>query len=415
MMNGKVVSPPYLRLGLALVIAVAAVLLRTEPSHAAPALKLTPATALPNQAVSIIGSGFTTGGGVTIASITLGGVSLPSNKINTGKAVQVDSAGKIVAIVMVPVNGNTLAAGSLPVTVTDSRGAVGSATLTIPSPVLKVTPADSRVGTTVTVTGSNFHVASMRAGADSAPAVKIYYENEGGLGSKRVASVEPDAMGNFSVTFNVPLTASVGLKNTVKAVTEGGPSAGVPADHSVPAPVVSVGPASGPPETVVTVTGVDLPAFAPVSDLAFAHVGQVLVTPAFTDAAGQVTLTLIVPLLENGAYPVRMKVGDASYIVPFTIEGSWYKPPPIPIPPPPSVDAKEGLAPLGENLVRAWNLDNATKTWAFYDPNPALAGLGSLTSLVEGLVYWVQLQADQTAVLNGEERALFQGWNLIPW
>jgi hypothetical protein len=417
MMNGKAASPPYLRLALALVVAVAAVLLGTEPSHAAPALTLTPATAQPNQAVSVTGTGFTTGGGVTIASIAVGGVVLPSSKINSGSAnpVQVDSAGNFVAIVMVPVNGATLAAGSLTVLATDSLGGQGSATLTIPAPAVTVAPATSRVGTTVTVTGSGFHVASSRAGADYATAVNLYYNNNSGLNSKLVATVVPDSTGKFTATFDVPVSASVGLKNTVKAVTLGGPVAGVSADHTVPAPAVSISPASGAPESTVTVTGVNLPAFTPVRDLAFAHVGQISATPLFTDASGTVTLSVKVPLLENGAYPVRLQVGETSYILPFTIQGSWYAPPPIPPPAPLSTDSAEGLAPLGDNLIRAWNLDNATKSWAFYDPDPALAGLGSLTRLVEGLVYWVRVRADQTALLNGKERALFQGWNLIPW
>jgi hypothetical protein len=415
MMNGKAVSPPYLRLALALVLAVAVVLLGTEPSHAAPALTLTPAMVLPNQAVSVIGTGFTVGTGVTIASISLGGVVLSGSKINTGNPVQVDSAGKFVAIVMVPVNSATLAAGSLTLSATDSQGVQGSAALSISAPALSVSPATSRVGTTVTVTGSSFHVASSRVGADPVPAVKIFYNNNDGLSSKRVATVAPDSAGKFTVTFNVPLGAFVGLSNAVKAVTEGGPAAGVSANHSVPAPVVSLSPTSGAPETFATVTGVDLTAFTPVAALAFAHVGQLPATPAFTDASGKVTLTVKVPLLEDGAYAVRLQVGETVYILPFTIQGSWYTPPPIPPPAPPSTDSAEGLAPLGENLVRAWNLDNATKDWAFYDPDPALAGLGSLTRLVEGLVYWVRVKADQTAMLNGTERALFQGWNLIPW
>ncbi|HLF05016.1 MAG TPA: hypothetical protein VI855_07340 [Dehalococcoidia bacterium] len=414
-MKAKVINPSYLRLALALVLAVAAVLLGTEPSYAAPAVALTPATAQPNQAVSVTGTGFTKGTGVTVSSIALGGVLVPGDKINTGNTVQVDSAGNFVAIVLVPVNGATLTAGGLTLLVTDSLGGQSSATLTVPTPALSVSPTTSRVGATVTVTGSNFHVASSRAGADSAPSVNLYYNNNSGLSSKLMATVMPDVAGAFTATFDVPVSATVGLKNTVKAVTVGGPAAGVSADHTVPAPAVTISPTSGAPESTLTVSGVNLPAFTPVKDLAFAHVGQLSATPVFTDVSGTVSLTVKVPLLENGAYPVRLQVGETSYIVAFTIQGSWYKPPSVPPPPPPSTDSAEGLAPLGENLVRAWNLDNAAKTWTFYDPDPALTGLGSLTRLVEGLVYWVRVKADQTAVLNGKERTLFQGWNLIPW
>ncbi len=413
-MHGKAVISPYLRLALALVLATAAVLLGSERTHAAASLTLAPATALPNQAVSVIGAGFSAGAGVTITSISLGGVVLPNSKINAGSAnaIQVDSAGNFVAIVVVPVTGATLAAGGLSLSVTDSVGATASATLTIPAPVLSVDIASSRAGTRVTVSGSNYHAASFRVGADYPPAVDIYYQNFGGTSSKLVATVSPDSAGKFSVPFNVPVNAKVGTANTIKALTVGGPATGTTVTHSVPAPKVSISPAAGAPDAIVTVTGVDFPAFSPVRGLAFAHVGQLPATAVYTDATGAITLPVKVPLLEDGAYPVRLEVSDTSYVAAFTIQGSWYAPP---APAPPSTDAAEGLALLGENLIRAWNLDNATKSWAFYDPEPAFAALGSLDRLVDGLVYWVRLKVDQTAVLNGKERTLFEGWNLIPW
>lgn len=419
MMNGNLVSRIFVRLALALVLALVSLLLGTEPSHAAASVTLAPATALPNQAVSVTGAGFTAGAGVTIASISLGGVVLPNSKINagSGNAIQVDSAGNFVAIVLVPITGATLAAGGLALLVTDSMGASSSASLTIPAPALTVTPAAGRAATDVTVNGSNYPVNSSRVGSDCPPAVDIYYENFGALTSKLLATVVPASTGKFSAALKVPVGAKVGVTNKFYARTVGGPESGPTATHSVPAPKLSISPTSGAPDATVTVTGVDFPAYTPVRDLAFAHVGLLSATAASTNSEGVVTLTVKIPLLEDGAYPVRLQVWDNTCITAFTIVGSWFTLPPPPAPEPLFAVAAEALAPLQTNLVRVWNLDNATKNWSFYDPDPdpAFASLGSLDKLVDGRVYWMRLVTDQTVVLNGKERALFQGWNLIPW
>jgi hypothetical protein len=73
------------------------------------------------------------------------------------------------------------------------------------------------------------------------------------------------------------------------------------------------------------------------------------------------------------------------------------------------------LWPLGDNLVRVFHFDNATKEWAFYDPRPAFASASTLTELVEGQAYWVEVKTDQTAILGSRIITFIEGWNLIPW
>jgi len=399
----------------ALLLALAGAGLSPRPSLAAPlggtpTVTVTPSTALSNQAVSVTGTGFTASSGVTVSSVSLGGVLVSSGKINSGNTVQVDSAGNFVAIVLVPVSGSLLAGGSQTLTVVDSRGSQASVTLTIATPSLSVSPGSSGLDSKVTVTGTNFPVSSSRVGADTLPVVNIQYEVTG-LSPRVVAAATPDASGKFTTTFQVPLNATA-TTNTVRGIIMGGPSTGVTATHAVPAASLTLSPATGKPETTVTITGTNLRAYSPVREVAFAHVSQVSATPIYTDATGKVTLTLVTPLLENGVYPVRVQVGDISYILPFTLEGSWYVPPEQA---PPSVEPGKGLAPVSDNLLRVWNQNNSTKSWTFFDPDPDLAAVATLTKLVDGWVYWVRVKADQTVKLNGKERALFQGWNLIVW
>lgn len=89
---------------------------------------------------------------------------------------------------------------------------------------------------------------------------------------------------------------------------------------------------------------------------------------------------------------------------------------------PRSTPVAEGLAPMGDNLVRIWNFDNSTKVWTVYDP--AVLSLSDIEFLFDGTVYWFKIHAEQTVVLNDIARDLTcvnpgtpeeDCWNLIVW
>ena len=71
------------------------------------------------------------------------------------------------------------------------------------------------------------------------------------------------------------------------------------------------------------------------------------------------------------------------------------------------------LAPLGDNLLWILHFDNQTQEWLYYDP--AATPTGTLPSLVLGRVYWIGVNADQTAMLGGVGRALMAGLNQVVW
>jgi hypothetical protein len=81
----------------------------------------------------------------------------------------------------------------------------------------------------------------------------------------------------------------------------------------------------------------------------------------------------------------------------------------------PSQESDIALEPLGANLVRLWHFDNTAKEWSFYDPSPTFATVNAITEIVPMQAYWIRVEQDQIVVLNGRERFLFAGWNLIGW
>jgi hypothetical protein len=77
------------------------------------------------------------------------------------------------------------------------------------------------------------------------------------------------------------------------------------------------------------------------------------------------------------------------------------------------------LAPLGENLVRVFRFDNATKTWTFYDPRDEFAEANTIVGLFSYEVYLIKVAETATVVLNGRSRTVtcVRGncWNEIVW
>ena len=75
------------------------------------------------------------------------------------------------------------------------------------------------------------------------------------------------------------------------------------------------------------------------------------------------------------------------------------------------------LQPLTDNdsLTRVWNFDNTTKSWTFYDPRPSFAEANTISGMVSGQVYWINVIMGQTVTLNSKSRDFARGWNLLSW
>lgn len=383
---------------------------RAAPALDAPLLTLTPATALPNQTIAVTGTGFSTGGGVTVSSIMVGGAALSSGKISSGSTVELDSGGNFVASITIPMNSSTLGATSVAIAVTDSKAVSASATLDIPALSITVSPTSSQIGTTLTVTGANFPIDNPQPGADIPRSITIEYEVNPGS-PRRNARVIADTIGGFVTTIEVPLQTLIpSTDNIVRAIILG-TSAQAEAIHSVPEPSISISPSSGLPNTRATVTGSNFRAFAPVGNLTVGSLGSSDFIDLYTDANGGFSTTFTLPLMDPGAHPVSVKVGGSSYIITFTMTHTSA---PRPVPPP-AFDLAPTLKPIEGDLIRVFHFDNLTKGWSFYDPRPAFAQANTLNLLIDGEAYWIEVRGDYEGLLGATRRVLTKGWNLIPW
>ncbi|MFQ6028439.1 MAG: IPT/TIG domain-containing protein [Dehalococcoidia bacterium] len=388
-------------------------------------LTLTPTTVIPNQTIVVTGKNFTWGKDVTIETITIDNEVLPSSNISSGTQVNVDSSGTFIATVLVPINSNTLNPGTRKVKAVDSLGRQATASFTVAAPTISISPVDSSVGSTVTVTGSGFPVSSGRIGADLSPLVDIEYKIENGI-SRTLVTAQPDTKGAFTVTFKVPLKTPVPSDNN--EVRASIPNTGFIAKikHTVPKSDFTVTPASGAPGTQVTVTGSSYKAFVPISSVKISGIPVLTDQTMYTDGDGSLSIKFVVPALENGTFPISVVAGSTSRITTFTVTDGVTSDPetmeagPVGGPPrtqwlPARYSAFLSLRPLRNNLTRVFHFDNTTKQWSFYDPQPEFAEVNTLTELVQRQGYWIRVKWDETILLGDKRRELYRGWNLIAW
>ncbi|PKB64109.1 MAG: hypothetical protein BZY80_03810 [SAR202 cluster bacterium Io17-Chloro-G2] len=390
----------------------------TPTNTPVPDLKLSPSTAVANQTVTLTGTNFTSpitpgGGGVggvhqiTGAGdslITLAEVALDSSAVEY--PVDLDSGGNLLVTVVIPISDATIADGSLVMKVTDSFGQSDTATLKIPQRSLTVTPDEGPRGSVVTAKGTGFPASNPRTTTQS---VKLTYDGTS------VGTATTDAEGDFETTFNVPLTAGIPSSNTVTATGVG--TTGTAIDgHKVASPKVELTPESAAFGATIAINGTGFPGFSTATTVDIGDLSVLPSPPPRTLADGLLSISVLVPQLDLGVQVVRLTVGGVSAIATFTIVAPDPTATPVPTATPlPIVDTATGLAPLSDNLVRVWSFDNSTKEWSYYDPRPIFASANTVTQLVRGQIYWIKIDNAQTVTLNGSERTLFVGWNLLAW
>ena len=393
-----------------------------------PKVTATPSSAVPNQAVVLIGSGYSaksvaggtgSGGrhqitGTGSSTITMGGTVLQSPYITY--PIDLDDGGSWVAEIIIEGNSSTLGASSLQFVAKDTGGASATASVSLTTRKISIDDTESRIGTNVKINGVGFPATNVLS-PDSFR-VNIKY------GSNNLTSVTPDTDGEFETTFVVPTAALIPSTNTITA-TIVGTTATATVDHSVPAASTTIAPATGPSGTTVTVTGTNFRAFRTISDITIG-VLTILGSSETTNADGSFTITGVVPGLPPGVKVVASTVGGVKSFSSFNVTAPDVPDTPTPAPTPtpsPSINPAVGLAPLidDDNLVRVWHFDPSAQDtppgfgWALYDPRPIFALANTVTRLTTGKFYWVSVKKNRTVTLNGKERVLFAGWNPVSW
>ena len=394
-------------------------------------LAVVPASVVPNQSVTITGHGFTGSSvlyGVTqvvdgvvthhndavaskrntdeatggLSGIFIGGTQVAWDKIDDGELVEVDSGGNWVATVVIPVTSPSTIPGDYELKVFDSAGRPGVTTLTVKDRTIDFEPKESRVGTTLTVTGTGWVASNSAPGAESAN-ISVDYYLPGESDSDASARANPDSDGNFSTTIRVPLNASIPSTNRVevqfddqndRAVTE-------TAAHRVPGATITITPSSGPGGTLATLNGGGFKAFTTMTVL---EVGGTLVQPrpvgpsVNREGILQDTVVLI-PGLDAGTHTVKIRVGDATVSTPFTITDDATL---APVGATADTTPADAFSALIENevdgqpnLIGVFRFDEDAQTYQSYDPDPANAGFNDLEMVGSGDVFWVRLREAQ--------------------
>jgi hypothetical protein len=381
-------------------------------------LTLTPNVAVPGQAVTIKGSGFSSafisGGagpngvhqvtGAGGATISLGGIILTAPHVTY--PINLDSAGNLLVNIVIPIDSTTLVDGDRELKIEDSGGRTGTVKLPIPKRSIELEPATSRRGSTVKLNGAGFPATNPSISGSAT--VGIDY------GGVTVTTVTTTATGTFQTTFQVPTTGvSIPSTNTVTA-TALGLNVNVSTKHSVPSASITVNPTSGSAGSQVTVLATNFPGFVTSSKLTIGNISVLPLPTPSSDGEGGFTTSFVVPQISLGAHVVSAVAGGVSALTNFTVVAPLLTPTPTPIPPAEPAKALETLV-AADNLVRVWTFDNTTKEWSFFDPRPVFAAANSIKELVTGRVYWINVKSNQTSTLNGKERSLFAGWNTVAW
>ena len=265
-----------------------------------PPITLSPSTGTFNVLVTISSASF-----VPEDTIPAGGITFNDNSWNTG-IVQVDVCGSWSTSLKVPANA---VIGPNTVRVATSGGTVTTATFTVTTPPLTVSPSSGPPYTLVTITGSNF------VPQDNIPVGGIKFNGS----PWNTTTIPIDETGHWSINIRVPITAPCcGSKPILVITTKGTVSA---ATFTITAPVVTLTPSQGPIGTKVTVCVKNMTpdSQVPVSGITFD--GTAINTNAIdVDATGSMcSVFLTIPAATVGAHSVVVNDGNLLATSNFTI------------------------------------------------------------------------------------------------
>ncbi|MGP8146683.1 MAG: thermopsin family protease [Thermoplasmata archaeon] len=192
------------------------------------------------------------------------------------------------------------------VTATDVGGETATATFTITTPSIIVTPTQGPHGAVVTVAGTGFSASST---------VGLLFDGVV-ISSCTTGSLETGATGAFSCTFMVPSGTS---GTTVTATDVGGQTA--TGRFTLTTPAITLSPKQGPVGASVTVSGTGFSASTTLKSLVFDNVVISSCTSGSltTNAAGAFSCTFAVPSGTSGTTVTATDVGGQYATKSFTV------------------------------------------------------------------------------------------------
>ena len=397
-------------------------------------LQLSATNVLPNQRISISGSGFTkssnqnpayigdpggednscvedTGGNRIIGTVTLDGDQIPWPRINDGDGIEVTSGGTWSAPVDLPISASTTSSGTRELKIIDCRGGVATIDLTFAEREVTMTPAEGGVGTEVVITGKNYPVSN-DDGSDIE--VEVEYDADVDIDDD---DAEPDALGNFTVILEVPEDAGIPSNNTVsvKFHEDDGSEVLDTFTHRVPQGTVSFSATRGAEGSSLTITA---NGFARYTRVDLVEFGDREITPTpnpSTDTNGNSEFTVSIPGSDPGIYIIRVEIDTVVATSTFTVVSG-------------SGAADASIETVLANVIsaaaldRVFRFDNSTKSWEWYISDPAFSASNNLGGLSSGDLVYIKVTEDVTADILGASTTLTctnagtdteDCWNLI--
>ena len=393
-------------------------------------LQLSATDVLPNQRISISGSGFTKSSdqfpayignpdgernscvGTARGSVTLGGQTILWPRINDGEGIEVTSGGTWSAPVDLPINSSTTSAGTRELKIVDCRGGLATVDLTFAERTVTMTPAEGGVGTEVVISGNNFPVSN-----DDGSDIEVIVEYDAGGGETDDDDVEPDALGNFTVILEVPEDANIPSNNTVSVSFRDDVNAQVldTFTHRVPQGTVAFSATRGGEGSSLTITA---NGFARYTRVDLVEFGDREITPTpnpSTDTSGNAEFSVRIPGSDPGIYIIRVEIDKVVATSTFTVvSGSGVSDG--------AVETVLGNVISEDALDRVFRFDNTTKMWEWYISDPAFASTNNLGGLSSGDLVYIKVTTDVTADILGASTTLTctnagtdteDCWNLI--
>lgn len=344
------------------------------------ALTVSPSSAVPGQQVTISGSGFARNTKVADKGFKIGG-----NVVDPGPDATSTSSGNISITVALPLD---IGSGTKKVEL-EIAGRDGQGELTIPKPSIELNPAESVPGSVISVTGTNF-AANERVEVSFAGAIEEIGRADGN--------------GNVSVRLDIPSGAGVGSTNEVMVkvrpsdtVKYAGLNISAKADHKTPGPAITVS-AEARVGAHITISGTNFESFATLTTVLVGGINASPTPAPEADKNGAFEFQARVPRLSAGSHTVTIRDNrNNSATESFEVVTTAVVNTP-----------QEVFGVLGDILRVVWRYDNATGTWASYDPSLVGLGVNDLTGVSRGDIVWVQTTADY----DFQGRSYLAGWNL---
>ena len=377
-------------------------------------LQLSTTDVLPNQRISISGSGFTKSANQDPAyigdpgsedsscpmgddgAVTLGGQAIPWSRINDGDGIEVTSGGTWSAPLDLPINASTTSAGTRELKITDCRGGLGTVDLTFAERSVTMTPSEGGVGTEIVITGKNYPVSNDDSDSDN----EVMVEYDAGV-EKDDDDIEPDALGNFTVILEVPEDANIPSNNTVSVLFHDDLDAQVldTFTHRVPQGTVAFSASRGGEGSSLTITA---NGFARYTRVDLVEFGDREITPSpnpSTDTSGNADFSVRIPGSDPGIYIIRVEIDKVVATSTFTVvSGSGVSDG--------AVETVLGNIISADALDRVFRFDNTTKMWAWYISDPAFASTNNLGGLSSGDLVYIKVTKDVSADILGASTTL---------